>query len=235
MNRRLSKGKCLLVPACILLMLAMVLSGLISNYSTSKGVNVDAETIKPGTASVLNLNSSGGAKDNLKDALQGGQNDYIYFGTNPKSSTLNEPGYQNANTGAIKWRVLSKNDTKYSSNKILLWADYSLGKSQYNLYQTPDFSYWGTSMLRAKLNGGEYLNSNSSGFETVNESNSWLYNIFEDLEIENIVNSQNYETKVWKQVEAIPHYVTDGVIVSSLVQSIWRSVGFLYFHGHLFL
>ncbi len=212
MNRRLSKGKCLLVPACILLMLAMVLSGLISNYSTSKGVNVDAETIKPGTASVLNLNSSGGAKDNLKDALQGGQNDYIYFGTNPKSSTLNEPGYQNANTGAIKWRVLSKNDTKYSSNKILLWADYSLGKSQYNLYQTPDFSYWGTSMLRAKLNGGEYLNSNSSGFETVNESNSWLYNIFEDLEIENIVNSQNYETKVWKQVEAIPHYVTDGVI-----------------------
>jgi hypothetical protein len=80
MNRRLSKGKCLLVPACILLMLAMVLSGLISNYSTSKGVNVDAETIKPGTASVLNLNSSGGAKDNLKDALQGGQNEYIYFG-----------------------------------------------------------------------------------------------------------------------------------------------------------
>ncbi len=212
MNRRLSKGKCLLVPACILLMLAMVLGGLISNYTTSKGVNVDAEAIKPGTASVLNLNSSGGAKDNLKDALKGGQNDYIYFGTNPKSSTLNEPGYQNANTGAIKWRVLSKNDTKYSNNKILLWADYSLGNSQYNLYQTPDFSYWGTSMLRAKLNGGEYLNSNSSGFETVNESDSWLYNIFEDLEIVNIVNSQNYETKVWKQVEAIPHYVTDGVI-----------------------
>ena len=58
MNRRLSKGKCLLVPASILLMLAIVFCSIIGNFTSQGDKTVTAVSATPGTASVLNLNNS---------------------------------------------------------------------------------------------------------------------------------------------------------------------------------
>ena len=56
MNKHIIKGKYLLVPACILLMLTIILCTVFSNYSRFEGEEVTAAAVVPGTASVLNLN-----------------------------------------------------------------------------------------------------------------------------------------------------------------------------------
>ena len=93
MNRRLSKSKYLLVSASILLMLAIVFCSIIGNFTRQGDKTVTAVSAESGTASVLNLNGQGISKNNFSDILQGGQNEYIYFGENPYSTIKNMPGY----------------------------------------------------------------------------------------------------------------------------------------------
>ncbi|MDE7373688.1 MAG: hypothetical protein K2N18_06460, partial [Clostridia bacterium] len=138
---------------------------------------------------MLNLTEEGADKDNFASVITGKQNENIYFGS--KSGE------------AIKWRVLSTTDTKYDSgNSWLLWADSSLGSEKYNdYYNNPYYAYWGTSKIRATLNGGKYLSTVSSTTtkpafnQTVATSASYLYTYFSSFERANMVASGSYQTK----------------------------------------
>ena len=150
-------------------------------------------------ASILSLNGEFASK------LQGGQKEYIYFGTNTST-------FGGDKTGAIKWRVLSNgsstNDNKYSSGNMLLWADYQLGANCYNstgtAYENPNYAYWSTSRVRAALNGGYYAsfvgngttmpatNSNSAKIET---TASYYGKIFTEKAEQNaVVAADTYKT-----------------------------------------
>ncbi|MDE7076762.1 MAG: hypothetical protein K2O62_05525, partial [Clostridia bacterium] len=116
-----------------------------------------AATTPKTNAAYLDLNGSG----NILNGFEGKQKEKVYFGTNFDTS-LKEFGNtgSNAHTGAIKWRVLAKNDSKYGNgnNNLLLFADYQLGLDIYNFtYDNPEYSFWGTSQVRAALNGGNFL------------------------------------------------------------------------------
>ncbi|MDE7079124.1 MAG: hypothetical protein K2O95_03295, partial [Clostridia bacterium] len=171
-----------------------------------------------GTASVLNLTEKGVAQDNFSNIITGAQNEYIYFGSNITGVTAdNEPGANNTHTGAIKWRVLSGNDTKYSNGNMLLWADYQLGSAQYNLYyNNPNYAYYGTSMIRAKLNGGKYLStvSNTTAVPSLNQTvagtNSWLHKLFGENERANIIAANSMESKCWGFISNT--YATAGIV-----------------------
>ena len=103
MNKYICKGRALLVFLCILLLLVVTLGSLIFNCVSTKE-NVGAADIRnQGSASILNLNSSGEFANNFNDALQGGQNEFIYFGENFNNTHGNKGTY--AHTGAIKWRM----------------------------------------------------------------------------------------------------------------------------------
>ena len=204
MNRRLSKSKSLLVSASILLILAIVFCSIIGNFTKQGDKTVTATAVAPGTASILNLNSSGEDTNNFKNAVQGGQKEYIYFG--------------NISTGAIKWRVLT-NDSKYSSGDMLLWADSSLGIESFNsstsLYPNANFAFWGTCMARAKLNGGDYIKSTADGYLTINEDDSWYSKIFKDTEKLSVVPANNYETYLFGRVVANRPILVNTNIVGS--------------------
>ena len=75
--------------------------------------------------------------------LQGAQSENVFLGTN--------------GSVAAKWRVLSTNDNKYSSGKMLLWSEKQFATEKYNpSYTTVDYAYWGTSQIRTRLNGYWY-------------------------------------------------------------------------------
>jgi hypothetical protein len=202
-------------------MLAIVFCSIIGNFTRQGDKTVTAVSAESGTASVLNLNGQGISKNNFSDILQGGQNEYIYFGENPYSTIKNMPGYQNTHTGAVKWRVLTS-DSKYSRGYILLWSDYSLGiGNHYNSNaQNPYYAFWGTSMMRAKFNGGMYLStvSNSTDVpkldQTVADVDSWLYKMFVESERESIVCANNNITKAFGYVEtnSLPKSNTTNII-----------------------
>ncbi|MDE7079765.1 MAG: hypothetical protein K2O95_06595, partial [Clostridia bacterium] len=132
-RKRKIKGVCALSIFIIILSLCVALA--IPSVSTVVAPSevAQAAAVAPGAPSVVNLTDKGVAQDNFSNIITGGQNEYIYFGSNVTSTTANEPGANNTHTGAIKWRVLSNNDTKYSNGNMLLWADYQLGSAQYNL------------------------------------------------------------------------------------------------------
>ncbi|MDE6075512.1 MAG: hypothetical protein K2G26_03655, partial [Clostridia bacterium] len=123
--------------------------------------------------------------------LQGAQNEYIYFGKNSGA--------------AVKWRVLSKSGSDYGSG-MLLWADKQITIETYNsCYQNPDYAFWGTSKIRASLNGGFYYGAVSSPTVAPSESNklsiqlenSWYYNLFTADEKGSIEAARSYSTDDW--------------------------------------
>ncbi|MDE7078664.1 MAG: hypothetical protein K2O95_00935, partial [Clostridia bacterium] len=204
--------------AALIIILSLCLAMALSSVSAVAPSEVANAAVAPGTASVLNLSQNGAHTDHFSSVITGGQNEYIYFGTNVTSKTENEPGYNNTlHTGAIKWRVLSGNDTKYSNGNILLWADYQLGSGQYNLYyNNPNFAYYGTSMIRAKLNGGTYLSNVSNTTaepkldQQVRVADSWLHKLFGENERANIIAANSMETKCWGFISNT--YATTGIV-----------------------
>ncbi|MDE6757646.1 MAG: hypothetical protein K2J89_00040, partial [Clostridia bacterium] len=204
--------------SALIIILSLCLAMALPSVSAVAPSEVTYAAVTPGTASVLNLTEKGVAQDNFSSVITGVQNEYIYFGTNVTSNTENEPGYNNTrHTGAIKWRVLSNNDTKYSNGSMLLWSDYILGRGQFNAYyNNPNYAYYGTSMIRAKLNGGTYLStvSNTTAVpllnQTVTVANSWLYKLFEANERANIIAANSMETKCWGFISNT--YATTGIV-----------------------
>ncbi|MDE5991220.1 MAG: hypothetical protein K2H36_06540, partial [Clostridia bacterium] len=203
--------------SALIIILSLCLAMALPSVSAVAPSEVANAAATPGTASVLNLNQNGVYTDNFSSVITGGQNEYIYFGTNVTSSTANEPGANNTHTGAIKWRVLSGNDTKYSNGNMLLWADYQLGSAQYNAYyDNPNYAYYGTSMIRAKLNGGTYLNTvtNTSTTPLLNQTvavtSSWLNKLFVPNERGSIVTANSMESKCWGFISNM--YATTGII-----------------------
>ncbi|MDE6759014.1 MAG: hypothetical protein K2J89_07115, partial [Clostridia bacterium] len=203
--------------SALIIILSLCLAMALPSVSAVAPSEVANAAATPGTASVLNLNQNGVYTDNFSSVITGGQNEYIYFGTNVTSNTENEPGYNNTHTGAIKWRVLSGNDTKYSNGNMLLWADYQLGTANYNAnYNNPNYAYYGTSMIRAKLNGGTYLSnvSNTTTVPTLDQTvlvaNSWLYKLFVPNERDSIVTANSIESKCFGYISDT--YATTGIV-----------------------
>ncbi|MDE5756242.1 MAG: OadG family protein [Clostridia bacterium] len=213
-----NKTKLVYTSICIVLTVLIVLSLAISIMGNTKAEeSAQAETKAAVTPSVLNLTEKGVAKDNFSSAIAGGQNEYIYFGSNVTNFG------DTKHTGAIKWRVLSNSDTKYSNGNMLLWADYQLGVSMYNThYNSPYYAFWGTSKLRAALNGGTYFSevTTSAGIPTYNQSvkdtDSWLHKFFNDNERNSVVQTKEYETKLWgyESSHSSPKIYTTGIVGS---------------------
>jgi len=173
--------------ACISLVLALSLSfapisGLIGNTDHASSESYASGAASGSYSAYLNLDINNNFYDYFTAALtaDGPQKSCIYFGDNPfgpgtgntpaatpgtgSNTSLPSPGSGssgNAVNGsrAVKWRVLSANDTKYSSGGILLFSDMQLGTSFYNNinkannYGNGYYSFWGTSFIRALLNG----------------------------------------------------------------------------------
>ncbi|MDE7348232.1 MAG: hypothetical protein K2N53_01050, partial [Clostridia bacterium] len=201
----------------------MSIGVFISTNKENKTVEATS-SLASGTKSIVNLNAQGGIIDNFTPIITGAQNEYIYLGDNFAVGTNgNEGNY--AHTGAIKWRVLSKNDTKYSNGNMLLWADYCIGTQAYNpSHENPYYAFWGTSQTRATLNGGAFLSTvnnastaptlayNATDNNRVDVSNSWYNQLFTVQERNNIVASKAYETKDWGYGTASPYYKTTGIV-----------------------
>ncbi|MDE6758265.1 MAG: hypothetical protein K2J89_03185 [Clostridia bacterium] len=213
-NRKLGRWFALLAVIIILsLCLAMALPSV---SAVAPSDIVQATAVDSRKASVLNLDQNGVFTDYFSDIITGEQNEFIYFGKNFNLGQNGNIG-ANAHSGAIKWRVLSKKDDKYSDGSMLLWADYQLGTSSYNpKFDNQNYAFWGTSLIRANLNGGDYPSA-VSGIPTldknVDEEESWLYNLFETNEILNILPAKSYETKCWGKINST--YATTGIVATA--------------------
>ncbi|MDE6362122.1 MAG: hypothetical protein K2L53_04015, partial [Clostridia bacterium] len=215
-----SKKRKLLIVVSILLILTMSIGVFISTNQENKTVAATT-SLTSGTKSIVNLNAQGGIIDNFSSAITGTQNESIYYGDNFAVGTNGNTGNY-AHTGAIKWRILSKNDTKYSNGDMLLWSDYIIGSRRFQTRQTNQgYAYWGTSEMRAWLNGGDCLADvgaqNTTKIPTdianVPDTNSWFYKLFTSEEKKNIVESKPYETKNWGyNATAAPRYITSGIV-----------------------
>ena len=185
----------------------LLLGGAVFSFSLNNKVSANAD-VKT-RAAYLNLD--GGA--NILNAFEGAQKESVYFGKNVSSDNNNggdiaaDPGYLNTGTykheGAIKWRVLKKNDDKYGkvSNNLLLFADYQLGLEWYNgFYNNPNYAFWGTSLMRAVLNGGSYapITSSKTAVPSLSESvapaNSYFGKIFTSQEKAAVSTLKDYTT-----------------------------------------
>ena len=198
------------IALSILIIVCMLLASAMTFYAPNKSNEnfVSAATLGVHTPSALFLNGS------FSDLIEGEQKEYIYFGSN--SGT------------AIKWRVLSKN-SGYNSGKMLLWADSSLGSEEYHIYHyNPNYAYWGTSKIRATLNGGTYLNAVSTTTDMPNfnqsvaQTSSYLYTKFNENERESIVKSNIYETKDYGYS---PQYDPPKVRITNIVNTVLGEAG----------
>ncbi|MDE5991275.1 MAG: hypothetical protein K2H36_06815, partial [Clostridia bacterium] len=161
---------------------------------------------------------------NFSNIITGKQNEYIYFGSNITGVTAdNEPGANNTYTGAIKWRVLAAKDKNgYSSGNMLLWADYQLGSAQYNpYYNNYNYAFYGTSMIRAKLNGGTYYTgsnqtANPTNARIVDVKDSWFYKLFEETERGSVALTSSYQNKLYSYdaSHSVPKIYTTGIVGS---------------------
>ena len=187
-NSRKLKGH---IALSLLIIVCLIMASAMTFFAIDK--NVESAALTSGAPSVLNLNASGGLKDNFSGVITGAQNEYIYFGSNSNN--------------AIKWRILSTTDNNYNTNigskkSWLLWADSNIGTSQFSsYYETTYHAYWGTSYIRALLNGGDYLGSYTNvntmpaygGSFTI--SDSYYSTKFNDYERDSIVKTTDYQTK----------------------------------------
>lgn len=207
MKMRYSKSKSLLATACVVLLAATLVFTCLGN-AHNQGNNVANAAVTSGTASVLNINASGALTDNFSNAIQGKQNEYIYFGSKDASSS------------ALKWIVLTKN-SNYSSGNWLLWADTKINNEPYGAgYENKYYAYWGTSLLRAMLNGGKYLGNSGSASvmptlnQSIDKNDSWLYTMFSNLERSSVIAANNIETKCYSydSSHSIPKLYTTDVV-----------------------
>ncbi|MDE6790953.1 MAG: hypothetical protein K2J61_04445 [Clostridia bacterium] len=144
-----------------------LLCGTVFSFLNNGNKVYAASTVKSNGA-YLNLNGT----TNIYNGFEGAQKETIYLGNN--------------NNAPVKWRVLAKNDTKYGSgDNLLLFADSILGTTVYN-----DTTYWGdyygTSKLRALLNGGYHVKPNADGdvasvTSYIAESSSYASTLFSGL------------------------------------------------------
>ncbi|MBD5086835.1 MAG: hypothetical protein HDT32_05735, partial [Clostridiales bacterium] len=178
------------VALSILLIVCMITASAMTFYTPNKNNEniVSAATLGIHSPSALFLNGK------FSDIIEGEQKEYIYFGSNSGA--------------AIKWRVLTTN-SGYSTGNMLLWADTSLGDVQYNeYYDNPNYVYWGTSKIRATLNGGKYLSSvsNTTAMPTLGKQvqvdNSWYKTLFSTNEQASMVATGSYSTKDWGTTNA---------------------------------
>ncbi|MDE5765587.1 MAG: hypothetical protein K2I17_00280 [Clostridia bacterium] len=153
------------------------------------------------TDSKVSANAAGGFKGaayiDLTDdgsvmaaALQGGQKSAVIIGA---AGT--------AESKPVSWDVLAVNDSTYTSsattaNKLLLFSQRVLSIDQYNYYYSnmnpENHTYWGSSYVRAKLNGGVYISGNTTAGQTpqlgtINNTASLLYNVFTGLNTEGLI------------------------------------------------
>ncbi|MDE7079281.1 MAG: hypothetical protein K2O95_04110, partial [Clostridia bacterium] len=196
--------------SALIIILSLCLAMALPSVSAVAPSEVANAAVTHGTASVLNLTEKGVAQDNFSNIITGKQNEYIYFGSNVADFG------NNIHTGAIKWRVLSNNDTKYSSGSMLLWADYQLGREQYNPYYLHvNYAFYGNSMIRASLNSGTYYTGSSSTANpttavTINPSNSWFQKLFVPNERTNIVVANSMDSKCFGFISNT--FATTGIV-----------------------
>ncbi|MDE6074964.1 MAG: hypothetical protein K2G26_00835, partial [Clostridia bacterium] len=116
-----------------------------------------ADTSANGSASVLSIDSSTGTVNtNFENKIQGAQTEYVYLGHDITIGDTTQ-----AIDAPMKWRVLTKNDTKYGSGKNLLLQTETIYSFGYNLINHKDYLFWGTSWVRSFMNGGTTTNGES--------------------------------------------------------------------------
>ncbi|MDE7439253.1 MAG: hypothetical protein K2N23_01910, partial [Clostridia bacterium] len=185
----LSKYKQSHVKKALLYMLAFLFCAVLCLGAVFSFLKVDITATAAVKDSFAYLDLDGSGK--ILNGFEGKQNEYVYFGTN-------ETHKYNTNTGAIKWRVLSKEDDKYSEGKMLLWADYQIGRVEYNMqYDSRDiYTFWGTSKVRASLNGGNYYTGKTGAkSENIPLTDSWYHTLITtDEERDAVVGAKQYTT-----------------------------------------
>ncbi|MDE6791316.1 MAG: hypothetical protein K2J61_06295, partial [Clostridia bacterium] len=143
------------------------------------------------------------------NGFEGGQKEYLYLGK--------------YNNNLIKWRVLAVKDKKYGTgNNLLVFSDSTLGTTAVNTTAKAGasssgtggkYSYYGTSKLRAVLNGGYHLNTagDSMTASKVNDGDAYINKLFEginsnlimtanDIVTHDCVNPNTTDTFVYKTV-----------------------------------
>ncbi|MDE7163672.1 MAG: hypothetical protein K2O44_06345 [Clostridia bacterium] len=127
--------------------------GTVFSFSGA-GNNAYADSAN-GSASVLSIDTkTGTANTNFENKIEGGQKEYVYFGSDFTLTATGAGGYDPTATGTpMKWRVLKKNDTKYGSGKNLLMQSELHYNIYYNSAPTTETVFWGSSCARAILNG----------------------------------------------------------------------------------
>lgn len=108
------------------------------------GKTTPAHAAASGSVSILNIDTeTGTANTNFENVITGAQNEYVYFGMDGGNP--------------IAWRVLEKNNTKYGSgNNLLIQKATGVFDAYMNAINLTNVSaYWGTSSIRAKLNGND--------------------------------------------------------------------------------
>ncbi|MDE5765766.1 MAG: hypothetical protein K2I17_01200 [Clostridia bacterium] len=139
----------------------------------------------------------------ILNGFEGKQKEYIYFGEN--------------NDSPVKWRVLSTGaDNKYSKGNMLLWTDKQLAAEKYNYSQrNPDYAYWGTSKMRASLNGGDDFKYYEGSSETADPNTtaktiatnaSWYGKLFNADVKDAVVKASSYTTDSWNIDNGLSQY-----------------------------
>ncbi|MDE6275912.1 MAG: hypothetical protein K2M75_05170, partial [Clostridia bacterium] len=190
----------------MLIIFGFAFSGILNNQVGEIAQADTATTAASRMASVVNLNAKGVETNAFGEMLTGGQNEYIYYGSN---TSTGKP--------VLKWKVLSGEDTKYTDGDIFLWSDAVLGSSnQYSDSNTSVYgAYWSTSKMRATLNGGKYYGGSSvSDLMTIADSNSYLGKYFSDKERQNIAKTKDYISKcyTWAAAHSKPQNYTTGIV-----------------------
>ena len=159
---------------------ATAVTGL--SLSAARGNTYANAAAANGSASVLSVDTkTGTANGNFENKIQGGQNEYVYFGRD-FSITYGSVNHTPLTT-PMKWRVLTKNDTKYGRGKNLLVQSESIYAISYNNFYDVSTLFWGTSTARALMNGAsttegdtiEYYNA-QNGTLNINPSSSAIVN-----------------------------------------------------------
>ena len=121
-----------------------------------------------GSASVLSVDTkTGTANGNFENKIQGEQTEYVYFGNDPTvnsvavNSSVSYTSSITKTTTPMKWRVLTKNDTKYGRGSNLLLQTENFYPISYNDAPSTDTVLWGMSNARAVLNGTKTTNGDS--------------------------------------------------------------------------
>ncbi|MDE6790978.1 MAG: hypothetical protein K2J61_04570, partial [Clostridia bacterium] len=182
---------------------ATVITGL--SFAGSAGTTYAAAATKKASGAYLDLNGSG----KILNGFEGKQKEYVYFGTNEGET--------------VKWRVLSTGDDNKYGNGMLLWADKQITAEVYNPYDSnPDYAFWGTSKIRASLNGGTYYTGASASADptiptTVNESASWYSKLFNSAEKNAVEAASSYTTDNWGFDTSISSYIfkKEGITVAT--------------------